>query len=147
VMAGYWRNPEATADALRNGWLHTGDVGAMDEFGYLTLKDRSKDMIISGGTNIYPREVEEALLTHPGVAEVSVIGEPDEEWGENVIAYVVSRDGHGVDDAALDAHCRDLIARFKRPKGYRFVDGLPKNNYGKVLKTDLREMLAAEKAG
>lgn len=147
VMAGYWRNPEATADALRNGWLHTGDVGAMDEFGYLTLKDRSKDMIISGGTNIYPREVEEALLTHPGVAEVSVIGEPDEEWGENVIAYVVSRDGHGVDDAALDAHCRDLIARFKRPKGYRFVDSLPKNNYGKVLKTDLREMLAAEKAG
>jgi long-chain acyl-CoA synthetase len=147
VMAGYWSNPDATADALRNGWLHTGDVGAMDEYGYLTLKDRSKDMIISGGTNIYPREVEEALLTHPGVAEVSVIGEPDEEWGENVLAYVVRRAGHGIDDAALDGHCRDLIARFKRPKSYRFVESLPKNNYGKVLKTDLRDMLAAEKTG
>lgn len=146
VMAGYWRNPEATEATLKNGWLHTGDVGFMDEDGYLTLRDRSKDMIISGGTNIYPREVEEALLTHPGVAEVSVIGEPDEEWGENVLAYVVARAGSGLDDQALDAHCRDLIARFKRPKGYRFVDALPKNNYGKVLKTDLREMLAAEKA-
>ncbi len=146
VMAGYWRNPEATAETLRNGWLHTGDVGFLDEEGYLTLRDRSKDMIISGGTNIYPREVEEALLTHPGVAEVSVIGEPDEEWGENVLAFVVARPGKGVDAAALDAHCRDLIARFKRPKSYRFVDALPKNNYGKVLKTDLRDMLAKEKA-
>ncbi|MEQ9123776.1 MAG: AMP-binding protein [Alphaproteobacteria bacterium] len=146
VMAGYWRNPEASADALRNGWLHTGDVGFLDEDGYLTLRDRSKDMIISGGTNIYPREVEEALLTHPGVAEVSVIGEPDEEWGENVLAYVVARAGSGIDAGALDAHCRELIARFKRPKSYRFVEALPKNNYGKVLKTDLRQMLAAEKA-
>lgn len=145
VMSGYWRNPEASADTLRGGWLHTGDVGFLDEDGYLTLRDRSKDMIISGGTNIYPREVEEALLTHPGVAEVSVIGEPDEEWGENVLAYVVARPNANLDDAALDAHCRDLIARFKRPKSYRFVDGLPKNNYGKVLKTDLRDMLAAEK--
>jgi len=145
VMAGYWNNPEATADTLRNGCLHTGDVGFLDECGYLTLRDRSKDMIISGGTNIYPREVEEALLTHPGVAEISVIGEPDEEWGENVLAYVVARPGSGVDDKALDAHCRDLIARFKRPKGYRFVEALPKNNYGKVLKTELREMLAKEK--
>ena len=147
VMQGYWGNPEASAETLRNGWLHTGDVGFLDADGYLTLRDRSKDMIISGGTNIYPREVEEALLTHPGVAEVSVIGEPDEEWGENVLAYVVARPGGGADEAALDAHCRDLIARFKRPKSYRFVPELPKNNYGKVLKTDLREMLAAEKAG
>ncbi len=146
VMTGYWRNPEATADTLRNGWLHTGDVGFLDADGYLTLRDRSKDMIISGGTNIYPREVEEALLTHPGVAEVSVIGEPDEEWGENVLAYVVARPGAGLDAAALDGHCRELIARFKRPKSYRFIEALPKNNYGKVLKTDLRDMLAAEKA-
>lgn len=146
VMAGYWKNPDASAEALKNGWLHTGDVGFLDDDGYLTLRDRSKDMIISGGTNIYPREVEEALLTHPGVAEVSVIGEPDEEWGENVLAYVVARPGSGVDQAALDGHCRDLIARFKRPKSYRFVDALPKNNYGKVLKTDLRDMLAAETA-
>jgi len=145
VMSGYWRNPEATAETLRNGWLHTGDVGFLDEDGYLTLRDRSKDMIISGGTNIYPREVEEALLTHPGVAEVSVIGEPDEEWGENVLAYVVRRGAADIDAAALDAHCRDLIARFKRPKSYRFLEALPKNNYGKVLKTDLRDMLAAEK--
>ena len=131
---------------MKGGWLHTGDVGFLDADGYLTLRDRSKDMIISGGTNIYPREVEEALLTHPGVAEVSVIGEPDEEWGENVLAYVVARAGSGIDEAALDRHCQELIARFKRPKSYRFVDGLPKNNYGKVLKTDLRDQLAAEKA-
>jgi long-chain acyl-CoA synthetase len=146
VMAGYWRNETATADALKDGWLHTGDVGFLDADGYLTLRDRSKDMIISGGTNIYPREVEEALLTHPGVAEVSVIGEPDEEWGENVLAYVVARAGSGIDQRALDQHCQELIARFKRPKSYRFVESLPKNNYGKVLKTDLRDQLAAEKA-
>lgn len=144
VMAGYWGNPEATAATLRNGWLHTGDVGFLDADGYLTLRDRSKDLIISGGTNIYPREVEEALLTHPGVAEVSVIGEPDEEWGENVLAFVVARTGSGVDQAALDAHCRALIAGFKRPKRYRFVESLPKNNYGKILKTDLRALLQAE---
>ena len=144
VMAGYWGNPEATAATLRNGWLHTGDVGFLDADGYLTLRDRSKDLIISGGTNIYPREVEEALLTHPGVAEVSVIGEPDEEWGENVLAFVVARTGSGVDQAALDAHCRALIAGFKRPKRYRFVESLPKNNYGKILKTDLRALLQTE---
>ena len=146
VMSGYWENAAATAETLRNGWLHTGDVGFLDAEGYLTLRDRSKDMIISGGTNIYPREVEEALLKHPGVVEVSVIGEPDEEWGENVLAYVVARPGTGIDEKSLDAHCQDLIARFKRPKSYRFVKNLPKNNYGKVLKTELRDLLAKEKA-
>ena len=141
VMAGYWRNPEATAQALRDGWLWTGDMGAMDADGYLTLKDRSKDVIISGGSNIYPREVEEVLLRHPGVREVSVIGQPDPEWGEVVVAIVV---GSEVTAAALDALCLEHIARFKRPKRYHFVAELPKNNYGKVLKTALRDMLHKE---
>ncbi|WP_031404682.1 AMP-binding protein [Thiomonas sp. FB-Cd] len=137
VMNGYWRQPEATAATIVDGWLRTGDVGRMDEHGFLTLLDRSKDVIISGGTNIYPREVEEALLTHDDVVEVAVIGRPDPEWGEQVVAYIVS--SRGVDAMALDAHCLAHIARFKRPKHYRFVATLPKNNYGKVLKTTLRE--------
>lgn len=134
VMAGYWRNEEATAASLRGGYLHTGDVGAFDAEGYLTLKDRSKDLIISGGSNIYPREVEEVLLTHPAVREVSVIGRPDADWGEAVVAYVVG----AAPAAELDALCLAHIARFKRPKDYVFVDALPKNNYGKILKTELR---------
>jgi long-chain acyl-CoA synthetase len=139
VMPGYWRNPAASAQALRGGWLWTGDLGALDDDGFLTLKDRSKDLVISGGSNIYPREVEEVLLTCPGVREVAVVGRPDAEWGEVVVAFVVA--DPGVDAAALDAHCLARIARFKRPKDYRFVDGLPKNHYGKVLKTALRERL------
>jgi long-chain acyl-CoA synthetase len=142
VMSGYWRNADATASTLRDGWLWTGDLGELDADGYLTLKDRSKDLVISGGTNIYPREVEEALLTHPDVAEVSVVGEPDPRWGERVVAFVRRRPGSSVDEAALDAHCLGMIARFKRPKRYLFVDALPKNNNGKVLKTELRRMLA-----
>jgi long-chain acyl-CoA synthetase len=134
VMAGYWRNDEASAASLRGGFLHTGDVGAFDADGFLTLKDRSKDLIISGGSNIYPREVEEVLLTHERVREVSVIGRPDADWGEAVVAYVVG-DAHPKE---LDALCLGRIARFKRPKDYVFVDALPKNNYGKILKTDLR---------
>jgi long-chain acyl-CoA synthetase len=144
VMPGYWRNPSATAKTIQNGWLRTGDMGALDPAGYLTLHDRSKDMIISGGTNIYPREVEEALLTHPDVAETSVIGHPDPEWGEVVLAFIVPRPGATVQAASLDAHCLDLIARFKRPKAYVLLPELPKNNYGKVLKTELRAMLAAD---
>src|SRR5581483_12526954 len=114
----------------------TGDVGALDPEGYLTLKDRSKDLIISGGSNIYPREIEEVLLQHEDVREVSVIGRPDAEWGEIVVAYVVGN----TDRTSLDALCLDAIARFKRPKDYVFVDALPKNNYGKILKTELRAM-------
>jgi long-chain acyl-CoA synthetase len=139
VMAGYWRNPEATAAAIRDGWLYTGDVGCLDGEGFLTLKDRSKDLLISGGSNIYPREVEEVLLTAPGVAEVAVVGAPDAEWGEIVVAFVVLAPGAQADHAELDAHCLARIARFKRPRRYVFVDGLPKNHYGKVLKTELRE--------
>lgn len=141
VMQGYWKNPEATTETLRGGWLHTGDMGCFDEDGFLTLKDRSKDMIISGGTNIYPREIEEALLTHPEVAEVSIVGRPHDDWGEEVVAFVVTRKGGAVTPEELNRHCIEHIARFKRPKEYFFLDELPKNNYGKVLKTVLREKL------
>lgn len=141
VMLGYWNNPQANAETLKDGWLRTGDVGRLDDDGFLTLSDRSKDVIISGGTNIYPREVEEALLTHPAVREVSAIGVADPEWGENVVACVVLTDGAAADDATLDAHCLATIARFKRPKRYVYLDALPKNNYGKVLKTELRKIV------
>jgi len=140
VMAGYWQNPAASAATLAGGFLHTGDIGAFDADGYLTLKDRSKDMIISGGSNIYPREVEEVLLRHAKVREVSVIGRPDREWGEVVVAYVVGEAPQG----ELDTLCLQSIARFKRPKHYVYVDALPKNNYGKILKTELRARDARE---
>jgi acyl-CoA synthetase (AMP-forming)/AMP-acid ligase II len=139
VMAGYLNDEAATASALRDGWLHTGDVGSFDADGYLTLKDRVKDMIISGGSNIYPREIEEVLLQHPSVQEVSVFGLPDPEWGENVVAAVVLREGAAPNEGEFDALCIAQIARFKRPKRYVFVSELPKNNYGKILKTKLRE--------
>jgi long-chain acyl-CoA synthetase len=143
VMLGYWNNVQATADAIKDGWLTTGDVGALDEDGFLTLHDRSKDMIISGGTNIYSREVEDALLSHADVAEVAVIGRPHPDWGEEVVACIVLHPDRALDEAALDAHCLDQIARFKRPKAYVAVTELPKNNYGKVVKKELRERLAA----
>jgi long-chain acyl-CoA synthetase len=138
VMAGYWRNPDATAKATRGGWLHTGDVGSLDAEGFLTIKDRSKDLIISGGANIYPREIEEVLLRHPGVAECSVVGRAHPEWGEEVVAFVVKKSDVRIDE--LDSLCLSNIARFKRPREYRFVESLPKNNYGKVLKTELRKL-------
>ncbi|MDP2250458.1 MAG: AMP-binding protein [Hydrogenophaga sp.] len=143
VMAGYWKNPEASSAAVRDGWLFTGDVGCLDADGFLTLKDRSKDLIISGGSNIYPREVEEVLLTAPGVAEVAVVGVPDAEWGESVVAFVVMAPGLQTTTEALDQHCLAQMARFKRPKRYEIVTELPKNNYGKVLKTELRQRLAS----
>ncbi|MGB2818389.1 MAG: AMP-binding protein [Burkholderiaceae bacterium] len=139
VMAGYLNNPQATAAALANGWLHTGDLGRLDDRGYLTLVDRSKDLIISGGSNIYPREVEEVLLLHPAIKEAAVIGVPDAEWGESVLAALVKKEGHVPDERELDLFCLEHIARFKRPKRYVFVDELPKNATGKVLKRELRE--------
>jgi long-chain acyl-CoA synthetase len=141
VMSGYWGRPEASAETLRGGWLHTGDMGELDEDGFLTLRDRSKDVIISGGSNIYPREIEEVLLRHPRVEEIAVVGRPDPDWGEDVVAFVV---GSGIDAAELDRLCLASIARFKRPKDYRFVAALPKNDTGKVLKSALRAALAAE---
>lgn len=146
VMAGYWRNQDATDAAIRDGWLFTGDVGCLDGDGFLTLKDRSKDLIISGGSNIYPREVEEALLSAPNVAEVAVVGAYDPQWGEIVVAFIVPKRNAQITESDLDQHCLAQIARFKRPKKYVLVDALPKNNYGKVLKTELRRRLLDESA-
>jgi long-chain acyl-CoA synthetase len=144
VMQGYWMNPQASAAALSGGWLHTGDVGCIDRDGFLTLKDRAKDLIISGGSNIYPREIEEVLQKHPAVAEVAVVGRRHPDWGEEVVACVVARDfpGSATLQRELDALCLEHIARFKRPKAYVFLAELPKNNTGKVLKTALRERIA-----
>ena len=143
VMQGYWMNPEASAATLANGWLHTGDIGSLDGDGFLTLKDRSKDLIISGGSNIYPREVEEVLQRHPAVAEVAVVGRKHADWGEEVVACVVARENvrTGALERELDQLCLAHIARFKRPKAYVFLAELPKNNTGKVLKTALRDKL------
>ncbi|CAM5428823.1 AMP-binding protein [Eoetvoesiella caeni] len=142
VMHGYWGNPQTTESTLVKGWLRTGDVGVLDARGLLHLKDRSKDVIISGGTNIYPREVEEALMQHPNVAEVSVIGMPDPGWGETVLAFVVCQKEAGeIAPADLDALCLTQIARFKRPKRYIFIEELPKNATGKVLKRQLQKLI------
>jgi len=120
------------------GWLLTGDVGFVDEAGYLTLTDRSKDVIISGGSNIYPREVEEVLAQHPGVFEVCVVGETDAHWGESVVAFVVARMAGTLDESSLNAWFIERMASFKKPKKYVFRSDLPRNSYGKVLKTELR---------
>ncbi|MDE2999779.1 MAG: long-chain fatty acid--CoA ligase [Gemmatimonadota bacterium] len=138
VMKGYWRNPEATAAALKDGWLHTGDVGYMDEDGYVFLLDRSKDLIISGGENIYPREIEEVLIRHPAVFEVAVIGVPHPEWGEAVKAVVVKAPGCDVSGEELIDFCKGRIASFKKPGSVDFVEELPRNNYGKVVKNMIR---------
>ena len=141
VMLGYWKNPTATAETIKEGWLYTGDMGCMDTDGFLTLKDRSKDLIISGGTNIYPREIEEILLTHPAIDEVSVVGRPHPEWGVEVVAFITCKKSQTVKSDDLDAFCLNHMARFKRPKEYIFKSELPKNNYGKILKTELRKEL------
>ena len=145
TMLGYWNNPAANAETLRGGWLRTGDIGCFDEDGFLTLKDRSKDLIISGGTNIYPREVEEVLICHPAVSEIAVVGRPHDDWGEEVVAFIVPRSGTTVSPEDLDRFCVEHMSRFKRPKDYIFADSLPKNNYGKVLKTELRNKLGGRK--
>jgi acyl-CoA synthetase (AMP-forming)/AMP-acid ligase II len=140
VMKGYWKNPEATADTLKNGWLHTGDMGYMDENDYLFIMDRSKDMIISGGENIYPREIEEILIRHPAVNEVSVVGVPDAKWGEAIKAVVVLVPGKTATENELITYSKENIASYKKPKSVDFVEELPKNNYGKILKRELREL-------
>jgi acyl-CoA synthetase (AMP-forming)/AMP-acid ligase II len=138
AMKGYWRNPEATAATLRNGWVHTGDMGYLDQGGYLFIMDRSKDMIITGGENVYPREVEEVIIRHPAVSEVAVIGVPDSKWGEAIKAVVALKPEVSASEEEIIAFCKDSIASYKKPKSVDFVDGLPKNNYGKVLKRELR---------
>ena len=152
VMQGYWNDPEATRRSLAGGWLHTGDIGRRDADGYLTLCDRAHDMIISGGMNIYPREVEEILLRSDGVADVAVLGTSHPEWGEQVVAFVVPHpDVQALDEAELtkrlDAHCLKNISRFKRPRRYIFSGELPRNSYGKVLKSELRAHPALVKTG
>ncbi|GAA2849019.1 long-chain fatty acid--CoA ligase [Pseudonocardia halophobica] len=137
VMSGYWDNPEATAATLAGGWLHTGDIGRLDG-GYLLLTDRAKDVIITGGSNVYPREVEEVLLTHPAVREVAVVGVPDPEWGESIRAFVVAEPGGDADASDIIQHCRTRLASFKKPRDIVFVTELPKNATGKVLKRELR---------
>jgi long-chain acyl-CoA synthetase len=139
VMLGYWRDIEATEDVLKDGWLHTGDLGRLDEAGFLYLLDRKKDLIVSGGSNIYPREVEEVLMSYPGVEAVAVIGVPDRHWGESVHAVVVPRRGAQLTDAELIAFCQTRIASYKKPRTIEFVGELPVSGYGKVLKRELRD--------
>ena len=146
VMKGYWNQPDASAETLRNGWLHTGDVGHLDEDGYLFITDRKKDMIISGGANIYPREVEEVICAHPAVHEVAVIGVPDAKWGESVKAVVVLRAGARTTAAELVEHCQRNLASYKKPSSVDFLAELPKNAYGKILKRELREQYWAGRA-
>jgi len=138
VMKGYWRNPEATAETIKNGWLHTGDMGYLDDGGYLFIMDRSKDMIISGGENIYPREIEEVLIKHPAVREVAVIGVPNPKWGESIKAVISLAEGESATEDELIDFCKENLANYKKPKSVDFVEELPKNNYGKILKRELR---------
>jgi len=138
-MKEYYKNEEATKKTLRNGWLLTGDLGSIDQYGILTIKDRSKDMIISGGMNVYPREIEDVLLLHPDVKEGAVIGLEDEKWGEIIVAVLVLKKRRKNIVQILDNLCLQNLARFKRPKKYYFKEELPKNNYGKILKTHIRK--------
>jgi long-chain acyl-CoA synthetase len=141
VMLGYWRQPDATAHALRDGWMHTGDGGYLDADGYLFVVDRLKDMIISGGENVYSIEVENALYRHPGVAQCAVFGVPDPRWGEAVHAVVVARPGTILDEEGLRAHCRDLIAGYKVPKSIELrEEPLPVSGANKIVKTALRDV-------
>jgi long-chain acyl-CoA synthetase len=139
VMQGYWNNPEATAETLRNGWLHTGDIGMFDQNGYLFLLDRSKDTIISGGNNIYPREVEEIIVQHPAVATAVVFGIPHKYWGEAVHALVVLEPGAKASAEEIIDHCGRNMAGYKKPKSVEFVDALPVSGYGKVMRREIRE--------
>ena len=141
VFAGYHDNPEANAKALKDGWFHTGDLGYLDARGFLTITGRASDMYISGGSNVYPREAEEVLLTHPAVAEVAVLGVPDPDWGESGVAVVVPSAGETADEAALLAFLKDKLARYKQPRRVFFWEELPKSGYGKVPKHLIRDQL------
>src|SRR5262249_24316846 len=148
VMKGYWERPEATAETLKGGWLRTGDLGCMDETGYVYILDRSKDLIISGGSNIYPRELEEVLLQHEAVQEACIIGVPDELWGESVKAVIVLKPGsYGTEDQLI-AFAAQRMAGYKKPRSVEFTTEIPKSAYGKVLKRELRDRyLGGQAAG
>lgn len=139
LMKEYWKNPEATAEAFRGGWFHTGDMATIDEDGFIYIMDRKNDMIISGGFNIYPREVEDAIMTLPRVAEAAVVGVPDEIWGESVKAFVVTKPGPSLSEEDIIQTCKNHLASYKKPKSVEFVPDLPKNAYGKVLRKVLKE--------
>jgi acyl-CoA synthetase (AMP-forming)/AMP-acid ligase II len=139
VLAGYWENPDASAEALDGGWFHTGDGGSIDDGGYVTISDRKKDVIITGGENVSSIEVEDAVFSHPAVAEVAVIGIPDEKWGEMVTALVVLGEGQQATEAEIIAHCRTRLAGYKLPKRVEFRDELARTATGKIQKFKLRE--------
>ncbi len=139
LMRGYWNMPEESAETLRGGWLHTGDAGTVDEEGYVYIQDRVKDMIVSGGENIYPRGIEDVLFQHPAIADAAVIGVPDEQWGETVKAVVVLRPGSAATQEEIIDFCRGRLGGFERPRSVDFVSELPRNPSGKVLKRNLRE--------
>jgi acyl-CoA synthetase (AMP-forming)/AMP-acid ligase II len=141
-MKEYWNRPEATAEAIRDGWFHSGDIGFLDEDGFLTLVDRKKDMIISGGENVYPAEVEKVLLEHEGVAEAAVVGKADPKWGEVPVAFVVAVPGSTLDPDALLAFCASRIAKYKTPKQVIVREALPHNAAGKILKQELKREVA-----
>ena len=145
ICAGYHDNPDATEEAMEGGWFHTGDLGYVDERGLVFITGRSSDMYISGGANVYPREIEEVLLTHPGVSEVAVFGVPDEKWGETGVAIVVRNSNTEIaDEAALYQHLDGRCARYRWPSRFFFWDNMPKSGYGKIVKKDLREMLKSQ---
>ena len=139
LMSGYWHLPDESAEALKGGWMHTGDAGKLDDDGYVYIQDRVKDMVVSGGENVYPNVVENVLFQHPAVADVAVIGIPDEQWGETVKAIVVLREGESATDDELMDFCRGKLGGFERPRSVDFAEALPRNASGKVLKKDLRE--------
>ena len=147
VMAGYLNREEDTSEAIRDGWLHTGDVGWMDEDGYLYITGRTKDLIIRGGENIAPGEIENVLQQHEAVEDAAVIGVPDVEWGEEVKAIIVFKPGQKASDEELTQFVKDRLASYKAPKYYTVVDDLPRNYVGKVLKTDLRKQFGEAKSG
>jgi acyl-CoA synthetase (AMP-forming)/AMP-acid ligase II len=141
VFAGYWQNPEANAESFRNGWFRTGDIGMMDDNGYVYITGRASDMFISGGSNIYPREIEEKILYHSAITETAVFGMPDPKWGEIGVAVCVLEEGHDLDAGALDDYLRERLASYKLPRQYFFWDELPKSGYGKLSKRIIRAEL------
>jgi len=141
VMMGYWNNRQATADTIRSGWLHTGDAGHVDERGYLFITDRIKDMIITGGANVYPREVEDAICRHPDVLEAAVVGIPDDEWGEQIVGFVAVKNGAALSAGEVIEHCKPLLADYKRPRRIELRQSLPKSGYGKIMRRELRDEL------